>query len=178
MRVVFTYARMNPPTDGHRALISKIAEVADEEGRTAIVYLSETQDRKKNPLPPEAKLKFLRRAFPAVEFRTSKTVFTAGLELAENGYSDAVCYVGEDRLSTFEKMLTKYLGTPDLPLEKLEVRAIERGEGAVSASKARQAVLEGDIDRFESMSIFTEVRSARELFYAVSDGMGVREDVS
>ena len=174
VRVVFTYARMNPPTEGHRRVVESLREEAKRTGAVARLYLSETHDKKRNPLDKETKLDFVRRSFPDIDVRTARTVFAAGLDLAGD---DAVMVVGQDRLEAFTKTLTAYIGTDDLPVKSLEVRAISRGEDDTSATKAREAAVSGDWQAFEAMSPTTDEMITRELFHAVRNGMGV-QDVS
>ena len=47
--IVFTFGRMNPPTIGHEKLINKIKSEARRNSADWKVYLSSTQDFKKNP---------------------------------------------------------------------------------------------------------------------------------
>ena len=60
--VFFTFGRMNPPTMGHEKLLDALSKKA---GRNPYkVYLSQTQDAKKNPLQYKQKIKFARKMFP------------------------------------------------------------------------------------------------------------------
>ena len=60
-KLVFTFGRMNPPTIGHGKLIGKLAAKA---GRNPYrIYLSQSQDSKKNPLSYTDKVKFARKMF-------------------------------------------------------------------------------------------------------------------
>ena len=57
--VYFTFGRMNPPTIGHGKLISKLAA---KSGRNPYrIYVSQSQDSKKNPLSYVDKVKFARK---------------------------------------------------------------------------------------------------------------------
>ena len=49
-KVVFTFGRMNPPTIGHQKLVDKVEAIAKKEKAPARVYLSHTQNNKKDPL--------------------------------------------------------------------------------------------------------------------------------
>ena len=51
-KVSFTFGRFNPPTTGHEKLIKALAA----QGGTIMVFPSQTQDPKKNPLPSLKKL--------------------------------------------------------------------------------------------------------------------------
>ena len=47
---VLSFGRMNPPTIGHQKLMKKIVEVAQKENASPMLFLSHSQDKKKNPL--------------------------------------------------------------------------------------------------------------------------------
>ena len=60
--VFFTFGRMNPPTTGHEKLMN---ELAKKSGKNSYkVFLSQSQDKKKNPLPYQEKVKMVRKFFP------------------------------------------------------------------------------------------------------------------
>ena len=55
------FGRMNPPTIGHGKLLDKLAAVA---GRAQYrIYLSQSNDKKDNPLTYSDKVKFARKMF-------------------------------------------------------------------------------------------------------------------
>ena len=60
---VFTFGRMNPPTIGHEKLINKIKDVANKHRADWFVYLSSSQDSKKNPLSFDRKIFYARKMF-------------------------------------------------------------------------------------------------------------------
>ena len=60
---VFTFGRMNPPTIGHEKLLNKVKDVAGRNSGDWFVYLSSTQDAKKNPLPFQRKFYYARKMF-------------------------------------------------------------------------------------------------------------------
>ena len=58
----FTFGRLNPPTIGHEKLMDALAKQA---GRNDyFVFVSQTQDKKRNPLNYNAKVKHIRKMFP------------------------------------------------------------------------------------------------------------------
>ena len=59
--VFFTFGRMNPPTIGHGLLIDKLASMSNRNPYR--IYLSQSQDSKKNPLSYNDKVKFSRKMF-------------------------------------------------------------------------------------------------------------------
>ena len=56
--VAFTMGRFNPMTKGHGELIDFV--VKSSRGGTGMIFTTQSQDAKKNPLPYKDKLKFLR----------------------------------------------------------------------------------------------------------------------
>ena len=60
--VYFTLGRLNPPTRGHEMLLDKLAAAAGKNPYR--IYLSKSNDPKKNPLSYNDKIKFSRKMFP------------------------------------------------------------------------------------------------------------------
>ena len=67
----FAFGRMSPPTTGHEVLVNKVKEVSKQHGGDHSVVLSHTQDKDKNPLSAEQKLKHAKRFFPNTNLSTS-----------------------------------------------------------------------------------------------------------
>ena len=61
--VVFSFGRMNPPTIGHEKLVDKINAVAKQNNAMPHLYLSQSYDSKKNPLPYATKIALAKKAF-------------------------------------------------------------------------------------------------------------------
>lgn len=171
VKAFFAFGRMNPPTVGHLRVIEKLREQAKQEGAVVRVYLSKTHDKVRNPLTPDQKLAFIKRLFPEVDVRLSQTVFTAALEMAEEGIDNGVLIVGEDRLSQFSKILSAYSGTEVLGL-KADVLAISRDESEASATQARKAALDGDLTTFRVLCPTNDPDLSNELYEAVRHGLG------
>ena len=76
-KVVFTFGRMNPPTIGHQKLVDKVEAIAKKEKAPARIYLSHTQNNKKDPLNYAEKISFARKAFGKTAFQSkSKTMLS------------------------------------------------------------------------------------------------------
>jgi len=181
--LVTTFGRHNPPHIGHKLVLDKAHDVAQNEGADQRFYTSSSQDRKKNPLPRDMKIKFLKKMFPdhADKWDTDDNVHTV-LQAAEKahrqGYKDLHFMGGQDRRQGMEDLLRKYngnlydfrnifahsagirdeLGIEDDPIAK------------ISASKQRRAAQNNDLDGFMS-GILTHKgfndKDAKELFDAV-----------
>jgi len=59
-RAFFVFGRCNPPTIGHKRLIDKLIELAEEARADAYVFVTSTQDKKKNPLSVGEKVDILK----------------------------------------------------------------------------------------------------------------------
>ncbi|CAM6053902.1 unnamed protein product [Sphagnum tenellum] len=164
---------MNPPHSGHVKVVNKLREEAQREGAVVRLFLSHSQDNERNPLDPETKLGFVKRLFPDIDVRLSKTIFTASLEMASEGIDEGFLIVGEDRQSQFSAILERYAGTPELGLKHAEVRSISRDTEDASATRARQAVIENDWLAFKQLSASDDDELTLEMYNAVRAAMGV-----
>ena len=153
--VVLTFGRMNPPTVGHEKLVNKVKDVARSKRATPLVYLSHSQDKKKNPLEYADKVRFARAAFGNVVQAANQRTLIDILKTIQNKFSELTLVVGSDRVKEFDNLLQKYNGK-DYSFDKIDVvSAGERdpdaeGVSGMSASKMRDAAANGDERKFTS----------------------------
>ena len=187
--VYFTFGRMNPPTIGHEKLMTKLSEKSGKNPYR--VYLSHSQDAKKNPLTFNEKVKYARKMFPKharqiMSDMKVKTVFDAATKLYNEGFKKVAMVVGSDRINEFSALLNKYNGKKGrhgfYNFENINVvSAGERdpdAEGAkgMSASKMRQAVMEKDFTSFsQGLPKSVSNSEAKKLYNSVRSGMGLKE---
>ena len=181
--LVFTFGRFNPPTIGHEKLIKKVASMP---GDVKHVYLSKSQDVKKNPLTVTQKIQFMRDMFPQYRsmFRipSSNMVLDILVNAYKKGFETVTMIVGSDRVREFETLMKKY---NDVKMRNgyykfKDIKVVSAGErdpdaeGAVgmSASKMRAAVQNDDFESFKRGLPLT-YRNAEQLFKAVATGMRV-----
>ena len=55
--VVFTFGRFNPVTAGHEIMVDAVMAAAKKKSGQAMIFTSQTQDKKKNPLSYKDKIK-------------------------------------------------------------------------------------------------------------------------
>jgi predicted nucleotidyltransferase len=185
--MVFTFGRFNPPTIGHQKLIQKVLSMPANQKK---IYLSRSQDSKKNPLEPNAKLRFMRDMFkfarPNLELNPTNMVLDLMTSIYKKGFTDVTMVVGSDRVREFENILTKYNqvksrhGYYDFDTIKV-VSAGERdpdAEGAVgmSASKMRDAAEKGDKELFKKglPATYRSPADVDRIFSSVRVGMGLK----
>jgi len=181
--IAFAFGRFNPPTIGHEKLIQKVASVSADDYR---IYISRSQDSKKNPLSPSEKLKVMKDMFPRyaskIEIIPSNMVLELATKLYQKGYNEIIMVAGSDRVREFESILTKYNGISSrhgmYKFDKIQVvSAGERdpdAEGAVgmSASKMRAAAEKGDIKTF-TKGVPSSYRNVNQLMKLVRRGMNL-----
>ena len=152
---VFTFGRFNPPTIGHEKLLKVIESTATKNDADKFIFLSQSQDAKKNPLTAAQKLMFMKLMFPkqrrAFPTTSARTALEAMSEL-HGQYSKVIMVVGSDRVKEFDTLLNRYNDTKSkhgyYRFEDIDViSAGERdpdaaGAGGMSASKMRASVQE------------------------------------
>jgi len=187
--VFFTFGRMNPPTVGHEKLMNELAKKAS--GNPYKVYLSQANDKKKNPLVYQEKVKMVRKFFPkharqVMLDKKIKTVFDVAVKLFNEGYKNITMVVGSDRVNDFNILLKKYNGVKGrhglYNFNKINtVSAGERDPDAddvsgMSASKMRKVAGEGNFAQFtQGLPRNVSNSEAKRVYNQVRKGMGLKE---
>jgi len=176
-KVVFAFGRLNPPTIGHQKLVDKVDSVSKKNNADSKLYLSHTQNNKKDPLDYNSKFKYASTAFGKIVVKSdARTPIDILQELEAQGYTDVIMIVGSDRISSMG-FIKKYNGK-DYKFNSIRIMSAgERdpdaeGVEGMSASKMRTAAKEGDLNAFKSglpkkikpsaKKIYNEVRSIME----------------
>ena len=158
--VAFTFGRFNPPTIGHEKLIKKVKSVRANDHK---IYLSRSEDSKKNPLSPSQKLAYMKKMFPSharnIEINKTNMILDIATTLHNKGYTEVFMVVGSDRVSEFTTILNKYNDVKSrhgyYNFDNINVlSAGERdpdaeGASGMSASKMRAAAAKDDIGSFK-----------------------------
>jgi len=181
--VVIGYGRMNPITVGHEKLVNKVTSVASSKGATPQVYLTRSQDPKKNPLDYNDKIAYAKKAFgnKIVAKSNARTIIEVMKEL-QNKFGKVVLVVGSDRVNEFNKLLNKYNGK-DYTFDSIEiVSAGDRDPDAndvsgMSASKMRMLAAAGKPDEFKKGLPRKLQRDADRIYNDVRDGMKLAEEL-
>ena len=186
--ITVTFGRLNPPTIGHGKLLDSVARVAS--GGPYRIYVSQSQNPKKNPLDYRTKVKYIRKMFPkharSVILDTDiRNIFDVLTKLYEEGFNQVNMVVGSDRISEFETITNKYNGVKGRHgFYNFEggVNVISAGErdpdaegvAGMSASKLRSAAAANDLQTFMK-GMPSGFKEARDLFNDVRKGMGLNE---
>ncbi|HIN74483.1 MAG TPA: hypothetical protein EYM94_06820 [Gammaproteobacteria bacterium] len=185
--VILNFGRFNPPTSGHEKLLNASMKSAIGTHR---VYVSQTQNSKKDPLSYIDKIKFMRKMFPKharhiILDKKVRTFFDALVIAYNDGFKHAVVVVGSDRVKEFDKVLNKYNGVKSRHgLYDFEggIKIVSAGErdpddegvSGMSASKLRAAAKDNDLVTF-TKGMPKGFKGAKELMNAVRAGLGLKE---
>ena len=178
--MAFTFGRFNPPTIGHEKLINKVASVRADDYK---IYLSRSEDAKKNPLGVNEKLRIMKKMFPRharhIEINTTNMILDICTKLYKQGVTEIFMVVGSDRVREFETIINKYNDIKSrhghYKFDNVNVlSAGERdpdaeGASGMSASKMRAAAAKGDMNSFKRG--LPRGVNADEIMKAVRQGM-------
>ena len=189
--VYFTFGRMNPPTTGHEKLMNELSKKSGSNPYK--VYLSQSTDKKKNPLDFKYKVKTVRKFFPkharsVMLNKKVKNVFDAVTEMYNDGFKNITMVVGSDRINEFNTLLNKYNGVKGrhglYNFNKINViSAGDRDPDAddisgMSASKMRSLANEGDFTQFsQGLPRNVSNADAKKVYNEVRKGMGLKEQI-
>ena len=185
--VVFVFGRFNPPTKGHELLFNIATKLSKRHKADLKIFASQSNDPKKNPLEYASKIKFMRKMFPKlgrsiIKDDSIRVIFDVLVYLYDQKYTKIVMVAGSDRITEFENIINKYNGTTArhgfYDFNNIEI--VSAGErdpdtddtSGVSASKAREAVANDDLDRFTTM-MPDRFKQVENLYNAVRKGMNL-----
>lgn len=191
--VAWAFGRANPPTLGHQQLVDTVAKHAN--GGDYWIFLSHSQDPKKNPLPHADKKRFAQQIMPqhASHFEVPENIRTflqAADWLYKQGYRSMTFVAGSDRLPEFEKHLNAWNSQAirdKAPLEidgqmqtrePIQIEFASAGErdpdaeglSGISGTKARESVAQDDFVGFQASTGLTG-KLAKTMFDVVKSHM-------
>ena len=185
----FVWGRMNPPTAGHEKLLDFLKAKA---GRNPFrIYLTQSEDKNKNPIPYMQKVKFARKGFPQyarqiMMEKKLKTIFDAMASFYNEGFKRVVIVAGEDRIREYDITLNKYNGVKSkhgfYNFEKITVLNAgkrdpeSKGVDGVSGTKLRGFAEKGDFTKFaQYMPKRLSNADTKAVYNAVRKGIGLKE---
>jgi hypothetical protein len=185
--VTFCFGRMNPPTIGHK----EVFKTMKAQGSDFKIFVSQTQDKKNNPLDYSTKIKFIKAIHPEfaaniVDDPSLNTIVKVASFLFDQGYNAATFVAGSDRLESMSKLLKDYNGVEGkshgfYKFDVLDFKSSgDREDGAegvagISASGAREAAATNNFEKFKEAT--GAGKFAKPLFDAVRKGMGINESL-
>lgn len=179
--VVISFGRFNPITIGHEKLVNKVISEAIRRKATPMVFMTHTQDSKKNPLSYEDKINYGRKAFGRAIIKTkSRTIIEVAKELSGK-FDNLVFVVGQDRVKDFKELMNMYNGK-EFQFNTIEVISAgardpdSEGLEGMSASKMRKIAQEGNFEEFQKGLPKKLKSSAQEIYNDVRSGMKLDEE--
>ena len=185
---VFAFGRFNPPTIGHQKLIELVQAQAKKVNGKGFIFLSHSQNPKKDPLSFNQKLAYIRTLIddPDLEIGHSEanTVIKALQVIQAQGRTRVIMVAGSDRVMEFDKLLKQYNGKPDQKGNELYnfdfVDVISAGErdpdaegvSGASASKAREFAQNDDFANFSKIVMGGE--RSKTIYQMIQNAMGVK----
>jgi len=184
----FVWGRMNPPTAGHEKLLDFLkAKAGNNPFR---IYLTQSEDKNKNPIPFVQKVKFARKGFPQyarqiMMDKKLKTIFDAMTSFYNEGFKRVVVVAGEDRVREYEITLNKYNGKKGrhgmYNFEKITVMSAgkrdpeSKGVEGVSGTKLRGYAEAEDFTKFSQyMPKKLSNADTKAVYNAVRKGIGLK----
>ena len=184
--IVMAFGRLNPPTIGHELLVKAVAALAKKHNADHIIYVSRTQDPKKNPLTVDQKVTYARHSFKGMNIVGASDKVRTFIEAAKDltgKYDNLVMIAGSDRVLEYKQLLDRYNGKDFSFKSILVVSAGERdpdeeGAAGMSASKMRASAAADDFAKFKQgvPTAMTDAM-ARRMFADVRAGMKLNEKV-
>lgn len=185
----FVWGRMNPPTAGHEKLLDFLkAKAGNNPFR---IYLTQSEDKNKNPIPFVQKVKFARKGFPQyarqiMMDKKLRTIFDAMTSFYNEGFRRVVVVAGEDRLREYDVTLKKYNGKKGrhgfYNFERITVLSAgkrdpeSKGVEGVSGTKLRGFAEKGEFAKFaQLMPKKLSNADAKQVFNAVRKGLGLKQ---
>ena len=180
---IVTFGRMNPITVGHEKLATAVISQAQKSSGTPYIYLSQSQDKNKNPLSYNDKIKYAQKAFgKAVIKSKARTIIEVMVELSGK-HKDVIVVVGSDRVKEFDKLLNKYnKSSAGYVFDNITVVSAGQrdpdaeGVKGMSGTKMRGFAADNDVKKFAT-GLPTKLKtSAAAILADVRKGMNMSED--
>ena len=185
---VFAFGRFNPPTIGHQKLIEKVQSMANQVDGKGFIFLTHTQNNKKDPLSFQEKQAYITSQIndPNLQIGSAdvRTLIQALQKIEAQGRTRVIMVAGDDRVMEFQKFLNQYNGNPDkqgnIPYKFDDVQVVSAGQrdpdaddiAGVSASKAREWALKGQEHEFSKIVMGGD--AGKVLYDKIQDALGVQ----
>lgn len=195
----FCFGRMNPPTLGHKKVMSTTVRVG---GKNSFIFLSGTQNAETDPLDFKTKAAFIKKIYPEYGKHIIMDSVTTPIEAAnwlyDQGFRNMTFIAGSDRLGrvagSLEKLLnswnsgpirsTDYARGPE-GREYVVLNFVSSGErdsditsvSGISGTLARKAAAENNAAKFKAATGVDDKTkvAGMSLFQAVQRAMGIRK---
>ncbi len=169
-RIYITYGRFQPVTWGHQSSFNVIKDKASENGCDYRLFISHTNDKRKNPLSQKDKLKWMKLLLPdhakkfiAINPSDPQTCIRYCMSNESDlpyASDECVYMVGSDRVNAMQYLHNYNACNPnhksvDFSMKYFEVRSTGKRDAdgdtfSISGTKMRNWAKAGDIDEFKA----------------------------
>lgn len=166
-KVNIIIGRFQPFTYGHLKCVEEAWKVKHLKSVVVMIDTPENKVDEKHPFPSSMLLPIYQEVFAKngkivdVVLCKSANIVEIGDELKSRGYEIASWTCGTDRIDAYQKMSSKYHDDAHLA-EDFEMIEIKRTADDISATKARKALLDGDLNTWKRMTPLYNLREKLE----------------
>ena len=182
--VIVPLGRFSPPHKEHESLVNAVIKLAKKTHSDTKIFVSRTVDKKKNPLTPQEKIKYLNKMFPGHKGMfdmppANNPTMIGSLAALSGKYETVHIVLGDDRVAATETLVNKYNGK-DFTFDKIVVHSrhsiintrVGDADG-VHASDIRKWAQQGDFDKVrESMSSHLTDTDVKEIMHLIQSRLG------
>lgn len=180
-KLVAVIGRFNPPTRGHERVFNFARKVARNHKADLVVLVSRSYDRRKNPLTPYTKMRYLQKFFRNINFELFSNIYET-LKEKSREYDRLILICGADRKESYRKMLDLGMSKPredenHIDFKSYEILSLNRAMGVpsstsvdveyVSASGMRDAVQEDNYELFLEYAPTTNKAILKDFYEAI-----------
>ena len=169
-KIFVTFGRFQPMTWGHENSFDELKKLARDNGGDYLIYISHTNDKKKNPLTQKDKLKWMQLLLPdhakkiiALNPSDPQTCIRYCMSNESDlpyASDECVYMVGSDRVNAMQYLHNYNACNPnhksvDFSMKYFEVRSTGQRDPdgdtfSISGTKMRNWAKAGDIDEFKA----------------------------
>ena len=177
--VTVVFGKFNPPTKAHQKVLSTAKQTAS--GGNFYIFPSRTEDKKKNPLPADLKIKYMQEMYPEyadniIDSDEFKTIFDVLIFLNQEGYTAVNIVCGAERVSEIDNLANKNNGKVYQfnSINVISAGAKDPDSESESSAMARKAAAENDFETFKK-SLPSNFKNSKQLFSDLENVMDVKE---
>lgn len=180
---ILIWGRMNPPTIGHDFVVAEARRLGEEISAEPILVLSQSHDKKKNPLPFAEKWGYVSKAWPGLlKYQPTSRHIVGVLAELDDIYTHLTIIAGSDRVEEYQRIVENYNGKEffydGINTHIIGNRDMSEGINGMSASKLRQYVVEGNFVEFAKGLPENLQEDAREMFDTIRAEMELEEELA
>lgn len=183
---VICFQHANPPTKTHHYFFKLMIQTANQHEGDALVFLSQSYDSAKNPIPWKLKQKYISDILPCYvcDDADINSLNDVLYFIHERQYKKVVIFAGGDKRKEIQEVIDQIVDKEDINFESVKVISSgardpdsEDTDSIYSSAKARNTILDGNFEAFKTIAMGDSEENLFCLFSMVKAGMGLTEHV-